>query len=211
MSALVGGGAALEAAAADGHTPLMRAVALQRVGSATALMAAGASLEPAGPRRDGPLHVAADESCLTALLDAGANPNARGKDGETLLRAALGWRDTALAHRLLSKYGADPNAVGRQGTPLHQAASQNSYQLAKLLLRLGADPAAVDRGNALPGLFAQDRVRSLLERALLTAHLRTLLAATQQRPPTGPLAHFARHRLYDPALWRVVGRFALPQ
>jgi ankyrin repeat protein len=64
-----------------------------------------------------PLHLAAtnpDISALTALLAAGADPNARDDDGATSLHMAA-YTQNARHARLLLEAGADPNAKTNAG------------------------------------------------------------------------------------------------
>ena len=101
-----------------------------------------------------------DRAQLRALLEGGANPDARDRRGMTALMLAA-WRgDVAAAlgcARDLLEFGADPNAVGApQGrTALHLAASRDGAKMASLLLEAGADLSA--RGNR--GDTAEDNAR----------------------------------------------------
>ncbi|MNO51759.1 Ankyrin repeats (3 copies) [compost metagenome] len=70
---------------------------------------------------------------LEALLDAGADPDARWDNGSTMLMRA---QDAEIA-RILIRHGADPTARTPDGTtPLHSVASP---EVARVLVEAGAD------------------------------------------------------------------------
>jgi|GEM_PF-2666572 len=76
------------------------------------------------------------------LLEAGAQANARGRDGNTALLLAAG-RNSPAAVALLLEHGADPSAANQDGTtPLMYSVS--AIESTRLLLRAGADPHAKD-------------------------------------------------------------------
>ncbi len=78
----------------------------------------------------------------TALLDAGAKPNARdGQNGWTALQHAIHTHQVAAVQLLLDR-GADPNAKLHPEalTPLLMAAGDRDPAIVKLLLAHGADP-----------------------------------------------------------------------
>ena len=105
---------------------------------------------------DTPLHSAAgtgDTAALAALLDAGADPNAR-HAGFTPLHYAAAFPSHrinderprfAFAVPALLAAGADPNACDSAGfTPLHHAAIHSRPGAVLALRRAGADPDACD-------------------------------------------------------------------
>ena len=107
-----------------------------------------------------PLHEAVmgpgDSAVVAALIEAGADVNARG-DLDYMLEPAgtpLHWAVSANPHpavpELLVRAGADVNAPGGSGwTPLHLAALRNPV-LYPVLLELGADPEVADRYGRTP-------------------------------------------------------------
>ena len=83
---------------------------------------------------------AGDVQRVRELLEAGANPNARDKDGLTPLHwaASEGHADIV---KILLEHGADPNTKIKYGwTPLHYASREGHADVVKLLLEHGADP-----------------------------------------------------------------------
>ena len=89
----------------------------------------------------GDLHEAAkkkDVEAVKVLLKAGADVNARDKDGGTPLYAAVFWGHVELV-KLLLEAGANVNAKGIGGdTPLHLAAIQGNVGAVKVLREAGA-------------------------------------------------------------------------
>ncbi len=77
---------------------------------------------------------------VRALLDRGAEVNARGEAGRTPLHAAVARGDADLVNLLLDR-GAEVNARNDYNeAPVYQAASRLDVEVAKLLLANGADP-----------------------------------------------------------------------
>jgi hypothetical protein len=77
---------------------------------------------------------------MTALLDGGADPNARDRrNGWTALFHAIHKQQT-VAVRLLLDRGVDPNQKAGLATPLLMAAADRDPTLVELLLAHGADP-----------------------------------------------------------------------
>jgi hypothetical protein len=106
-----------------------------------------------------PLFAAAAEGepeAIEALLAGGASPQATDADGDTPLTIAAfnGAPDAALAS--LVAHGAALGHRNRFGaTPLHAAAAAGSAAAARALVRLGADPAAVDASGLTPRAMAE--------------------------------------------------------
>jgi len=83
---------------------------------------------------------------LESRLKQGADPNARDKEGRTLLMDAVA-AEQVPAMRLLIAKGADVNAGAHDGqTPLVAAAVEGSLDAARLLVASGADLNTVSRG-----------------------------------------------------------------
>jgi hemoglobin len=108
----------------EAHTPLYRAATGE---VARVLVEAGATLDvPSGPTAGTPLHQAArmgKVSVAAAMLDHGANIEARDCKGETPLRRAVNCRKLEVVQLLIAR-GADPVARDKWGrTPLSAARS----------------------------------------------------------------------------------------
>ena len=97
----------------------------------------------------------ASPDVVAALVAAGADPNARDRNGVTPLGRAVGMYGTPAASpdviAVLVDAGADPNALGRDGrTLLHSAAYSGSPAAITALLDAGADPNVPENSGYTP-------------------------------------------------------------
>ena len=100
------------------------------------------------------------------LLQRGASPNARDREGRPPLVSAILGNSVALVGLLLESK-ADVNATDPHGwTPLHFAAPAGHTAVVELLLTRGADVNAVqnNRRTALIDVFGNEPMKALLRR-----------------------------------------------
>ena len=92
-----------------------------------------------------------DPAVPALLLDRGANPNARGPDGHSMLHWAAAREDLDVAQLLIDQ-GADVNARDGWGsTPLHWATrTEIGAEMVSLLVDSGADVTATDNRLQTP-------------------------------------------------------------
>ena len=136
----------VNAAEADGSTPLLWAANLNDEDLAARLLKAGADPKVRNRLGSTPLAEAAFNSntgLVKALLDAGADPNAAGPDGQTPLMIIARTANVAAAKLLLDK-GANPNLKEAQKgqPPLMWAAASSQAAMVRQLLAAGAVPDA---------------------------------------------------------------------
>lgn len=172
-------------------TPLHRAVMQGDIGEIHRLAAADPGLLEACDHRGlTPLHLAVDESptVVNALLDCGADPNARGQHGSTPLHCGVLGRANPEAAGVLIARGADVNARDEDGeTPLHWAVLSGNQHAVELLTEHQADVRASDNNGNTPLSLAARRQRYPSDReiyALLMQHDQGRDAV--QEPSTNP-------------------------
>jgi len=103
-----------------------------------------------------------------SLLKAGADVNARDKDGWTPLYQACRCLSFETV-RFLLDHGADPNiCTADNSTPLHAACMNSSVDYVRILLQHGADPGSKDRfgETALDKIAYLDQKSSVREEIL---------------------------------------------
>jgi ankyrin repeat protein len=133
----------VNAAEADGSTPLLWAANLNDTDLALRLLKAGANPKVRNQLGSTPLGEAAlnaNNELIKALLDAGADPNAAGSDGQTPLMVVARTANVAAAKLLLAK-GANPNVreAQRGQTALMWAAAGSQGPMMRELLAHGAE------------------------------------------------------------------------
>jgi ankyrin repeat protein/Tol biopolymer transport system component len=137
---------------------LFKAIRASDRGAVARALALRASVNGRSMEGDTPLMYAAVYSISAVaqmLLDAGADPNARDKQGGTALMRAIRDRDMV---RLLLDRGADIHARSIHGvTALMVAANRpGGSEVVKLLLARGADPRTPDAAGISPLMYATD-------------------------------------------------------
>lgn len=172
-----------------GDTALHLAAAGYRVEIARLLLAAGADPNATtNHRHSGPLHYAADGyitgpawdperqvRTINCLLEAGAELNARDKNGATPLHRAVRTRSAAAALSLLEA-GGDPSLTNKPGsTPFHLAvqntgrggtgaeeAKDAQRQIIEGFLRFGVSPSLKDgKGKSVLDCARSDWIREM--------------------------------------------------
>ena len=162
-----------------------------------ALMASGVKLERVreGPTGYTPLHDAASRGAvgvIAAMLDGGADPGMRNREGSTPLHIAAYNGHVAASELLLSRGPQLLNSIDHGGhTALYMAALANRPEVVKLLLARKADTEKTDTmGEGGTALFiAADKGHIEVVRLLLAAGAKPN-APTNTSPP---YTDFRRH------------------
>ncbi|TYP72405.1 stalk domain-containing protein [Paenibacillus methanolicus] len=147
-------------------TPLDKAIASGGLAAVNMLVAHGASVKLVSARTGHDLVMKQDAAMLSWLLENGFDPNAKDREGATLLELASGvigvsqnggasrnqYPLPAMVEALL-KHGADP----RNDESLYKAVQAQSYPIVQQLLRAGADPHRANRFGDTPIRLAESK------------------------------------------------------
>jgi ankyrin repeat protein len=150
----------VNAAEADGSTPLLWAADLNDADLVSRLLKAGANPNARNRLGSTPLAEAAfnaNTEMVKALLEAGADPNAAGPDGQTPLMMISRTSDVAALKLLLDK-GANPNAkeAQRGQTALMWAAASSQGAMMRELLAHGAEADAKSDTDLMTPLVSSE-------------------------------------------------------
>jgi uncharacterized protein len=150
----------VNAADADGTTPLLWAANVNDMDLVTRLLKAGANPNHRNQLGSTPLVEAALNSnteMIQALLGAGADPNAVGADGQTPLMVVARTANVAAAKLLLAK-GANVNAkeAQRGQTALMWAAAASQGPMMRELLARGAEVDAKSATDLMTPLISKE-------------------------------------------------------
>jgi len=154
----------VNAAEADGSTPLLWAAHVNDADLVMRLLKVGAKPNARNQLGSTPLQEAAfnaNTEAIRALLDAGADPNAAGADGQTPLMLVARTSNAAAAELLLDK-GANPNGreTQRGQTALMWAAAASQGPIMRELLAHGAEvDAASDTDLMTPLVSGEPRAQ----------------------------------------------------
>jgi len=140
---LLKNGADVSGKRSKGYTPLHAAAFERSPELVTLLIANGADVNAMTEDGFGVLDAACSNwsngEVVRLLLNAGANPNIKGKDGVTPLQK-VAWRESAQVLKILLDGGAEIDQAGFEGaTALHWAIEGDNIEAALLLAERGAD------------------------------------------------------------------------
>jgi ankyrin repeat protein len=107
-------GVDLEARSVAGSSPTHIAATTGNETALRCFITAGADVDCVDRGQRTPLHATSAYNCAILLLAAGANVNARDREGRTAFQLAVRWKSTALMSALIAA-GADPSDVQSVG------------------------------------------------------------------------------------------------
>jgi uncharacterized protein len=173
LRALLKQSADVNAAQADGMTPLHWAAYRDDFDSAQALIQAGANVRATNRYGVTPLSLACQNGSaliVELLLERGADPNTTVRGGETVLMTAARTGKPGPVKALL-KRGAEVNAKERRGqTALMWAAAEGHTEVVGLLIQAGANlPATLEDSGFNAFFFAVRDGRAHTVKAFLKA------------------------------------------
>ena len=173
VRALVEEGADVNAARADGATPLLWAAHWDALEAVDLLLTADADVDAADDHGVTPLERAAENASLAivqALLDAGADPNVAQTSGLAPLMTAARTGNVAIVEALVTG-GADANAetTETKSTALMWAVSEAHRDVVDVLLDVGADPHVSTTKGLTPLLYAAGNGDIETAKALIAA------------------------------------------
>ncbi len=144
------------------------------------------------------------------LVDAGANVNAFGLDGNTPLHCAANHGNVAIIGLLIKRGSVVDKKNGWGQTPLHIASRAGNWKIAEILIFQGADVNAVSNEGWTPLHYAQ-----MAGHTELAAHLRRRKASLEIKDSFGKTADQYKFQRPDPIeidpakLEEYVGKYSL--
>jgi serine/threonine-protein phosphatase 6 regulatory ankyrin repeat subunit B len=200
VGALVLVGANVNARDERGVTPLQLACATGSEDLVMAMLRAGADASSCGP-----LHLSRSAAITAALLDAGANADARDAHGSTALHRACVENKADVAHQLVLRRALLSPSDDRGRTPMHCAALGASIECARYLISCGADPGRADHSGTTPLHIACSLRQVDMATALMRAGASPSVADDDETDPMDPL-RIACHRDFpDDTLLEMLG------
>ena len=191
---LIKSGADVNAAEADGTTPLHWAVHRDDTGTARLLLQSGARVAAVNRYGVAPLALACingSARMAELLIGAGANPNTEVAEGETALMTAARSGALPLVKTLVARgAGVNTREDWRGQSALMWAAAEGHRPVVEALVEAGADLNARSHGGFTPLLFAAregrvDVARTLLDRG---ANVNDALQPSSRKPTAEPTA-----------------------